>query len=415
MNQDNQDASRTAEIETPPTDSPPAAQKQQGKNSSGWKSKKILINANLPGETRVALVEGGRLQELNIERADIPEYRNSLFKGKVGSVNESLGAAFVSIGLERDGFLPLNESRNTSAEDAPEEEAAPLKVGDEVLVQLVHEQPGTGKGPLLRRDISLTGKYVILLPRSPGARRLPRGLSPTQRQQMVNLSGKMKLPEDSGIVLRKRALGAGLPLVQEELDDLIDTWKRIDQQASACSAPSLLLLDGDLVFRTIRDQVGPQIVNIVIDDEPTCDKVKQLLGRMMPEYLEKVVLHSKPTPLFHEHQIDQALAQASQRKISLPSGGEIVIDRTEALVAVDVNSRGSRNKDGFEAIALKTNLEAIEEIAWQLRLRDIGGLVVIDFIDMDARIRAASSKKLPHQFWPEIRPGRRIQRYRAWG
>ena len=362
------------------------------RNASGKRDRapgrpKILINACQPGEIRVAIVEDGRLKNLMVEREDVSEYRHSIFKGRVTAINESLDAAFVALGLEKDGFLSLADDEERDGQEGGQTQTLPPpEKGDEILVQVVHEHHGgANKGPTLRRNISLAGKYLVLLPRKPGLRRIPGHQSATpEKQRFVKIIGALNIPEEHGLVLRNRAVNAPKELLQAELDGLLEDWQTLTQEAEAVSAPRLMMLDGNLVSRTIRDELRMRHTRVIIDDQRTYRAVRDLVDRLMPEYRECIEYYDDSLPLFDRHKVDQDLRQINQRNISLESGGEIVIDRTEALTAIDVNSRSAGHKHGPEALAMQTNLEAISEIVRQLRLRDIGGLVVVDFIDMES-------------------------------
>lgn len=341
-------------------------------------SQTILISAAMPGEIRVAIMEKSRLEQVYVEYENMSEYRDSIFKGKVVDYNQSLNAYFVSIGLEKDGFLPQFDDGIPKSSQSKE-----LARGDEVLVQVVHQNQN-GKGAKLRQKLRLPGKYLILMPSNPEDRRSPTHSGPREKERFAKLAAKLNLPDQHGLVMRTRALTVPVSLVQKELAALLATWNELEQRASVCEAPRLLLLDGNLLLRTIRDQLHPRVSKIIIDDERAFASTRQLVEKIAPEYLDRLEHYSNQEPLFRRYQVTTDLEQAHQRKVRLPAGGEIVIDRTEALTAIDVNSRAAYHREGPDALALNTNLEAGTEINRQLRLRDIGGLIVVDFIDMES-------------------------------
>ncbi|MGI9345915.1 MAG: ribonuclease E/G [Gammaproteobacteria bacterium] len=366
-----------AESEPAPNSSTTKAEdvaSKQRTSSRNDKSQKVLINACVPGEIRVAVTRGSRLRLYSQERNDIPEYRNSIFKGRITARKASLNACFVSIGLPKDGFMQMEEP--SASLPAPQE-------GEEVLVQLVHEQRGTNKGPLVRRIIRMPGKYLLFLPLNPGAREIPAHLKgKAAKQQYLDIYSRLKINPDIGVSLRTQARNAAVDVIQNELEALEKTWENLQLEANACSAPKLMLLDGNLISRTIRDHFTANTSKVVVDSPVHYEHALQTIQELIPEYVHKLELYESPVPLFEKYGLEQQLKQAQQRSIMLPSGAEIVIDRTEAMTTVDVNSRSAGSQGTFSETALAINLESAEEVARQLQLRDLGGLIVIDFIDM---------------------------------
>src|SRR5512139_3344393 len=348
--------------------------------------KRMLFNATQPEELRVALVDGQRLYDLDIESASRVQKKSNIYKGRITRVEPSLEAAFVDYGAERHGFLPLKEiSRDYFRSDADTSGRVAIqdviREGQEVVVQVDKEERGN-KGAALTTFISLAGRYLVLMPKNPRAGGVSRRIEGDDRSELRDAMNMLEIPEDMGLIVRTAGVGKSAEELQWDLDYLLQVWRAIDEAATGRPAPFLIYQESNVVIRAIRDYLRSDINELLIDDEAVYQQARDFMQLVMPQQLNKVKLYQDRVPLFTRYQIESQIETAFQREVSLPSGGSIVIDHTEAMVAVDINSARATKGGDIEETALNTNLEAADEIARQLRLRDLGGLIVVDFIDM---------------------------------
>lgn len=346
--------------------------------------KRMLINATHTEELRVALVNGQKLYDLDIEPTTREQKKSNIYKGKVTRVEPSLEAAFVDFGAERHGFLPLKEVakeyfRNTG-EHHPDIKDA-LKEGQEIILQVEKEERGN-KGAAISTFISLAGRYLVLMPNNPRAGGISRRIEGDERDQLRDTMKDLSAPESMGYIVRTAGIGRAAEELQKDLDNLIQIWEAIQKASENNPSPTLLYQESNVVIRATRDYLREDIDEVLIDDEQTYREAYDFVKQYMPKFIDKIKLYENNVPLFSRYQIESQIESAFEREVSLPSGGSIVIDHTEALVSIDINSAKSTKGGDIEETALNTNLEAADEIARQLRLRDIGGLIVIDFIDM---------------------------------
>ena len=347
---------------------------------------RILINAAQAGEIRVALLEGNKLSDLDIEYSGHEQKKSNIYKGKIGRIEPSLEAAFIDYGAERHGFLPFKEIAPSYFKGKGSDLQAiksSLKVGQEVMVQIEKEERGN-KGAALTTYITLPGSYLVLMPNNPGAGGISRRIEGEERRTMQDLLSQMAISADMGLILRTAGVGRDLKELQGDLSLLLKQWDAIQKAFNERSAPFLIFQEGDLITRAIRDYIRRDIGEIIIDNKAIYEKTRQYIEQIRPDFVSRITLYQNPTPLFLHFDIEEAAESAFQREIRLASGGTIVIDRAEALVAIDINSGRSTKNGDIEETAIKTNLEAAKEIAHQLRIRDLGGLIVIDFIDMNS-------------------------------
>lgn len=346
--------------------------------------KRMLINATQQEELRVALVDGQRLYDLDIESLGHEQKKANIYKGTITKINPSLEAAFVSYGGERDGFLPLKEIADNyfPGNLAGRKSIKNLQEGQEVLIQIEKEIRGK-KGAALTTYISLAGSYLVLMPNDPRAGGVSRRIEGEDRADLKRIIDSLEKPKGMGVIARTAGVGKDLEEVQQDLDALVNYWNAIQTESKKHPAPSLIHKESDIITRAFRDYLRDDVGEILIDNTKVLDIAKKRLedlGRV--EYLNRLKLYTGDVPLFNHFQIESQIESAFQREVRLPSGGSIVIDSTEALTAIDINSSKSIRGSDIEETAFTTNLEAAEEIARQLRLRDLGGLIVIDFIDM---------------------------------
>ncbi|SDU00085.1 ribonuclease E [Halopseudomonas salegens] len=345
--------------------------------------KRMLINATQPEELRVALVDGQRLYDLDIESGAREQKKANIYKGRITRVEPSLEAAFVDFGSERHGFLPLKEIAREYFSRQPEGRAnikEVIKEGQEVIVQVDKEERGN-KGAALTTYVSLAGRYLVLMPNNPRAGGISRRIEGEERNELREALNSLNVPADMGMIVRTAGLGRSAEELQWDLDYLLQLWDAI-KSASEKSAPFLIYQESNVIIRAIRDYLRQDIGEVLIDNPSVRDDALAFIDQVMPQFASKIKLYEDSVPLFNRFQIESQIETAFEREVKLPSGGSIVIDHTEALVSVDINSARATKGGDIEETALNTNLEAAEEIARQLRLRDIGGLIVIDFIDM---------------------------------
>ncbi|MDO6515500.1 ribonuclease E, partial [Neptuniibacter sp. 2_MG-2023] len=348
--------------------------------------KRMLINATQPEELRVALVDGQRLYDLDIESGSREQKKANIYKGKITRIEPSLEAAFVDYGSERHGFLPLKEISKEYFTQPPSRGSRPsikevLKEGTEVIVQVDKEERGN-KGAALTTFISLAGRYLVLMPNNPRAGGISRRIEGDERTQLKEALAGVNVPKQMGIIVRTAGVGRSSEELQWDFEYLKTLWTAITQASDEKSAPFLIYQESNVVIRAVRDYLRSDIGEVLIDDPQVFEDARNFVKQVMPTYESKIRLYVDQTPLFNRFQIEAQIETAFQREVTLPSGGSIVIDPTEALVSIDINSARATRGGDIEETAVQTNLEAADEIARQLRLRDIGGLVVIDFIDM---------------------------------
>jgi len=347
--------------------------------------KRMLINATQTEELRVALVDGQRLYDLDIESGSREQKKSNIYKGKITRIEPSLEAAFVDFGAERHGFLPLKEisksyfSKNPGSGRVNIKEV--MKEGQEVIVQVDKEERGN-KGAALTTMVSLAGRYLVLMPNNARAGGISRRIEGDERTELREAMKGVTVPDDMGVIVRTAGIGRSSEELQWDLDYLMQLWQAIDGASERRSAPCLLLQESNVVIRAIRDYLRQDIGEVLIDNQSAYDEAISFVQQVMPQYENKFKLYEDKVPLFNRYQIESQIETAFQREVKLPSGGSIVIDPTEALVSIDINSARATKGADIEETATTTNCEAAEEIARQLRLRDMGGLVVIDFIDM---------------------------------
>ncbi|MEA3277021.1 MAG: ribonuclease E, partial [Pseudomonadota bacterium] len=349
--------------------------------------KRMLINATQPEELRVAIVDGQKLFNLDIESPGREQKKANIYKGKITRIEPSLEAAFVDYGAERHGFLPLKEiARSYFAPEAVKpgsrvsiKEA--MKEGQEVVVQIDKEERGN-KGAALTTFISLAGRYLVLMPNNPRAGGVSRRIEGQDRTELRDAMSQLEISEGMGLIVRTAGVGKNVEELQWDLDYLNQLWSAIEQSAAERKAPFLIYQESDVIIRSIRDHLRTDIGEIVVDDRKMYEKAEDFIRQVMPHNLKKLRLYDDEVPLFTRYQIESQIESAFQRVVQLPAGGSIVIDHTEALTSIDINSARATKGADIEETALNTNLEAADEIARQLRLRDLGGLFVIDFIDM---------------------------------
>ena len=344
--------------------------------------KRILINSSYGNELRVALVDGAKLYDFDTESPEKNLLKGSIFKATVSKIESSLDAAFVNFGSERHGFLPLKDlSKDYYKKDKKGKFVCTLKEGQEIIVQVTKEERGT-KGAALTTQIGLAGRFLVLIPNSSRSGGISRRISGDERDQIKNILDKLNIPENMSAIVRTNGLGRTAEELSLDLSYLLALWDEINNTTPNATSPSLIFRDDKLIVRVVRDYFKDDIEEILIDDKDTFNEAKEFIEAVIPDHAEKVKFYDEEIPLFNRYQIESQIELAFQREISLNSGGSIVIDPTEAMTTIDVNSARSTKGKDIEETAFKTNLEAASEVARQLRLRDVGGLVVIDFIDM---------------------------------
>ena len=346
----------------------------------------MLINATQPEELRVAITEGNLLYDLDIENISEIRRKGNIYKGKVSRIEPSLGAAFVNYGAERHGFLPFKE---ISPQFYPEKHnrnsrltvSDCLKKDQEILVQVEKDERGN-KGAALTTNISLAGRYLVLMPNNPKAAGISRRLEGKERDKLKERIASLNVPESMGLIVRTAGEGKDLEDLKWDLEYLQRVWEGISEANTLKNSPILIFKESDIIIRALRDYLKEDIEEIWVDTEEAFEEASEFVERVMPDQAKILNKYENTLPLFTRYQIESQIETAYQREVKLTSGGSIVIDDAEALVAIDINSSQATSGKDIEETAVKTNIEACEEIGRQLRLRDIGGLVVIDFIDM---------------------------------
>ncbi|MGI0116569.1 ribonuclease E [Zooshikella sp. RANM57] len=349
--------------------------------------KRMLINATQREELRVALVDGQRLYDLDIESGAREQKKANIYKGRITRIEPSLEAAFVDFGAERHGFLPLKEISREYFAKQPHEIQGRINIrdvvseGQEVIIQVDKEERGN-KGAALTTLVSLAGRYLVLMPNNPRAGGISRRIEGEERAELREAMSQLNIPSEMGVIVRTAGLGRTRDELQWDLDYLLHLWNSIKDAAQKKPAPFLIYQESNVIIRAIRDYLRHDIGEVLVDDEAVYSDALRFVEQVIPQYRNRIKLYQDSIPLFNRFQIESQIETAFQREVKLPSGGSIVIDPTEALVSIDINSARATRGGDIEETALQTNLEAADEIARQLRLRDIGGLVVIDFIDM---------------------------------
>ena len=356
------------------------------KSHKSSKMKRMLINATQAEELRVALVDGQKLYDLDIESPGHEQKKANIYKGKITRVEASLEAAFVDYGADRHGFLPLKEisssyfSEGYSFKGRPNIKEA-IKEGQEVIVQIEKEERGN-KGAALTTFISLAGSYLVLMPNNPRTGGVSRRIEGDERKKIKEWTDNLQLPVGMGLIVRTAGAGKSDEELEWDLNILVNHWRAIDEASKTKPSPFLIHRESNVIDRSFRDYLRRDIGEIVIDNAKTYEAAKKHIELVRPDYVSRLKLYQGEIPLFTYYQVESQIESAFQREVRLPSGGSIVIDPTEALTSIDINSARATRGGDIEETAYNTNLEAAEEIARQLRLRDLGGLVVIDFIDM---------------------------------
>jgi ribonuclease E len=349
--------------------------------------KRMLFNATQQEELRVAIVDGQKLIDIDIEAAGREQRKGNIYKGVITRIEPSLEACFVNYGEERHGFLPFKEVARTYFQEGIDVRSASIKdalrEGQEIIVQVEKEERGQ-KGAALTSFISLAGRYLVLMPNNPRGGGVSRRIEGEDRQELRDAMSQLDIPDGMSIIARTAGIGRDATELQWDLSYLMQLWKAIDEAAKGNSGPLLIYLESSLVIRAIRDYFQPDIGEILIDTDDIFEQAQAFMSVVMPDNLPRVKRYQDDVPLFSRFQIEHQIETAYSRTVPLPSGGAIVIDHTEALVSVDVNSARATRGSDIEETAARTNLEAADEIARQARLRDLGGLIVIDFIDMDS-------------------------------
>ncbi|WP_407519146.1 Rne/Rng family ribonuclease, partial [Xanthomonas euvesicatoria] len=345
----------------------------------------MLINATQAEELRVAIVDGQTLYDIDIEQPSKEQKKSNIYKGRITRLEPSLEAAFVDYGAERHGFLPLKEISRDYFQAGVDHNKSTirelLREGQEIVVQVDKEERGN-KGAALTTFISLAGRYMVLMPNSPSAGGVSRRIEGEDRAALKEALDKLDIPDDMGVIIRTAGVGRDAEELQWDLDYLLQTWKAIAEAALSKPAAFLIYQESRLIIRALRDYLRADVGEILVDTPELYADAQEFMKQVMPQSLRKLKHYTDDIPLFNRFQIESQIEGAYERNVRLPSGGSIVVDQTEALTAVDVNSSRATKGSDIEETAFQTNLEAAEEVARQLRLRDLGGLVVIDFIDM---------------------------------
>ena len=351
---------------------------------------RMLINATQPEELRVAIADGQHLLDLDIEVPSLEQKKSNVYKGRISRVEPSLEACFVDFGSGRNGFLPMKEiSREFYAAKVRKTDGRvaikdAVHEGQELIVQVEKEERGT-KGAALTTFISLAGRYLVLMPTNPSAGGVSRRIVGEDRQDLREQLKQVTTPDNVGIIVRTAGVGREAQELQWDLDYLLQLWNAIEQASNTRKAPFLIYQESNLFIRALRDHLRNDIGEILVDDEKVYNDAREFMQQVMPHNLRKLKFYSDPVPLFNRYQIESQIESAFARVVHLPAGGSVVVDHTEAMLAIDINSARATKGADIEETAFNTNLEAADEIARQLRLRDLGGLIVIDFIDMVSR------------------------------
>lgn len=348
--------------------------------------KRMLVNATQPEELRVAMVDGQKIYDLDIEVPSREQKKANIYKGRITRIEPSLEACFVDYGSERHGFLPLKEVSRVYFKPGTDLSGRinirdVLSEGQEIVVQVDKEERGN-KGAALTTFISLAGRFLVLMPNNPRAGGVSRRVEGDDRDELREAMAALQIPDGMGIIIRTAGVGRSVEELQWDMDYLVQVWQAIEKAATERSASFLIYQESNVIIRALRDYVRTDIGEILVDDDKMFHEAQAFMQQVMPQSLSRLKYYDDRVPLFTRFQIESQIAAAFSREVRLPSGGALVIDHTEALVAIDVNSSRATKGGDIEETALRTNLEAADEVARQLRLRDLGGLIVIDFIDM---------------------------------
>jgi ribonuclease E len=373
--------------------------------------KRMLINATQEEELRVAMVDGQKLFDLDIEVPSREQKKANIYKGKITRIEPSLDAAFINYGADRHGFLPLKEISREYFVREPESGSRVsikdvLKEGQDIVVQVEKEERGN-KGAALTTFISLAGRFIVLMPNNPRAGGVSRRITGDDRDDIRDTLKDLEIPDGMGVIVRTAGVGRSNEELEWDLEYLMGIWESIKKGVVSVSSPALVFQDSNAVIRAIRDHLSSELGEILVDNESTYDEAREFMGHAMPHNIDKLKFYQDPTPLFTRFQIESQIESAFAHTVHLPSGGSIVVDHTEALVSIDINSARATKGGDIEATALATNLEAADEIARQCRLRDLGGLLVIDFIDMGPQ---RNQREVENRFRDAVKPDRaRVQ------
>ena len=349
--------------------------------------KRMLINAMQPEEVRIALVDGQKLYDFDIESRGREQKKASIYKARITRIEPSLEAAFVEFGASRHGFLPLKEISAQYFKQRKDDGRILIqdvvREGQELIVQVDKEERGT-KGAALTTFISLAGRYLVLMPNNPRAGGVSRRIEGEDRDQLREVLSKLDIPQGMGLIVRTAGVGRGSDELAWDMDYLLQLWEAVNAAGEKEKAPKLLYAENNVILRAIRDNLRKDVGELLIDSRDAYDEARSFIDDVMPHYKNRTKYYDEAVPLFSRYQIESQIESAFRHTVKLPSGGSIVIDPTEALVSIDINSARATKGADIEETALNTNLEAAEDIARQLRLRDVGGLIVIDFIDMSS-------------------------------
>ena len=350
--------------------------------------KRMLFNATHAEELRVAIVDGQKLIDLDLEAAVRTEKKGNIYKGIITKVEPSLEACFVDYGSEKQGFLPLKEiyrgyfnGYDTKTQITDVKIDSVIREGQKMIVQVDKDERGT-KGAALTTFVSLAGRFLVFMPNNPKGGGISRRIAGEDRNELRDILSRLDISSQHSLIARTEGIGRSQEELQWDLDFLARLWENIEQASSNSKAPFLIYQEGNLIVRSIRDHLSEDITEVIVDDEEIHERAERFIAQVMPHNLKKLKLYTDGVPLFSRYQIEGQIDSAFNRLVTLPSGGSLSIDHTEALISIDVNSARATKGSDIEETALNTNLEAVEEIARQLRIRDIGGLVVIDLIDM---------------------------------
>ncbi|MBY0444529.1 MAG: Rne/Rng family ribonuclease, partial [Burkholderiales bacterium] len=349
--------------------------------------KRMLFNATQAEELRVAIVDGQKLVDLDIETVGKEQRKSNIYKGVITRVEPSLEACFIDYGCDRHGFLPFKEVARAYLNDNGDGNGRPrigdsLKEGQELIVQVEKDERGN-KGAALTTYISLAGRYLVLMPNNPRGGGVSRRIEGEERNELRAVLDQLETPNGMSLIARTAAIGRNAEELQWDLNYLLQLWRAVEGAASTQTGAFLIYQESSLVIRAIRDYFQPEIGELLIDKLDIYEQARQFMSHVMPANVNRVKFYQDDVPLFSRFQIEHQIETAFAREVNLPSGGAIVIDKTEALYSIDVNSARSTKGADIEETALRTNMEAADEIARQMRLRDVGGLIVIDFIDME--------------------------------
>ena len=350
--------------------------------------KRMLINATQPEEMRVALVDGQKLYDLDIESTNRIQKKSNIYKGRVVRIEPSLEAAFIDYGGNRHGFLPFKEISQHLFKNKPGSGQGgrvgikdAISEGQEFIIQIEKEERGN-KGAALTTMISLAGRYLVLMPNSPRSGGISRQIEGADRAEAREVMAQLEIPQNTALILRTAGIGKSEAELQWDTDYLVTLWEAIEKASIERPTPFLIYQESEVIIRAIRDYLRTDIAEILVDDKEVHQRSREFMEQVMPHNLHKLKFYEEEYPLFTRYQIESQIESAFSREVHLPSGGSLVIDHTEAMISIDINSARATKGSDIEETAFNTNLEAAEEIARQLRLRDLGGLIVIDFIDM---------------------------------